>query len=75
MKKFLRINVLSAPKSLIRPARWRTRISKAARKWIEAENKDLAAFRVDRAFETLDLRPFTVSRHTAELCFLDLKVA
>src|SRR5439155_17935572 len=37
--------------------------------------EDLSAFRVDRAFETLDLRPFTVSRHTAELCFLDLKVA
>src|SRR4030095_5238192 len=31
--------------------------------------EDLAAFRVDRAFETLDLRPFTMSRHNAELCF------
>src|SRR4030095_6738994 len=25
--------------------------------------EDLAAFRVDRAFETLDLRPFAMSRH------------
>ncbi len=29
----------------------------------------------DLALEPLDLRSFTVSRHNAELCFLDLKVA
>src|SRR5947207_14067211 len=35
--------------------------------------EDLSTFRVDRAFETLDPRPFTRSRHRAALSCLDTK--
>src|SRR5439155_16668546 len=38
-----------------------------------AEN--LAAFRVDRAFETLDLRPLAMSRHTSTKYFKTAKFA
>ena len=36
--------------------------------------EDLAAFRVNRAFETLDLRPLTMSRHKCGVLIFDLRV-
>src|SRR6266436_6739325 len=48
------------------PARIATTCFRGDGDFLRQLAEDLAAFRVDRAFETLDLRPFTVSRHGAE---------